>query len=130
MEPCQQEGRITRIEASVKVITEKVNRVAEDVSVIRANTEAMATKVEEHDRALYGNNGNIGVVAKVVSSVEALEDLKMALRGKGEDPGLIADIRTLMNWMGDWKDERKWINRLLIGLVVAEVFRIIIEIAK
>ena len=90
----------------------------------------MTDKVEEHDRALYGNNGNVGVVAKVVSSVETLEDLKMALRGKGEEPGLIADIRTLMNWMGDWKDERKWINRLLIGLAIAEVFRIILEIAK
>ena len=130
MEPCTQEQRITRIENTVGEIGEKVNTIAADVTVIRASTVAMTAKVEEHDQALYGNNGNVGIVAKVVSSMETLEDLKVALRGKGEEPGLISDIRTLMDWMGEWKDGRKWINRLLVGLAVAEVFRIILELAK
>ncbi len=130
MEPCQQEQRITRIEASVDVISEKVNLVANDISVIRDKVEAVTKTVDEHDRALYGSNGSVGVVAKVVQSVETLEDLKVALRGKGEEPGLISDIRTLMNWMGEWKDGRKWLNRLLAGLAVAEVFRIILEVMK
>ena len=130
MQPCTQEHRITRIEASVDVISEKVNQVANDVSVIRDKVEAVTKTVDEHDRALYGSNGSVGVVAKVVQSVETLEDLKIALRGKGEEPGLISDIRTLMDWMGEWKDGRKWINRLLAGLAVAEVFRIVLEVMK
>ena len=125
MEPCQQEGRISRIETSVEVITEKVNRVAEDVSVIRANTEAMAAKVEEHDRALYGNNGNVGMVAKVMQSVEKLEDLAVALRGKGEEPGLISEIRNLMNYVGEQKDERKWLVRAVTGVVITQLIALI-----
>ena len=130
MEPCQQENRITRIENAVGEIGEKVNNIAADVSVIREKIDGVTRTVEEHDRALYGNNGGVGVVAKVVQSVETLEDLKIALKGKGEEPGLISDIRTLMDWMGEWKDGRKWINRLLVGLAVAEVFRIILEVMK
>ncbi len=98
-----------------------MNQVANDVSVIRNKIEVVTNTVEEHDRALYGNNGNVGVVAKVVQSVETLEDLKVALRGKGEEPGLISDIRTLMNWMGEWKDGRKWLLRAVMGAVIVQL---------
>ncbi len=121
MEPCMQEGRITRIEASVNVITEKVNQVAGDVSVIREKVEGVTRTVEEHDHALYGNNGGVGVVAKVMQSVEVLDDLKVALKGKGEDPGLISDIRNLMGNMADQKDERKWLMRAVVGVIIAQL---------
>ncbi len=100
------------------------------MNFIKDRVETITSTIEEHDRALYGNNGNVGVVAKVVSSVETLEDLKMALRGKGEDPGLIADIRTLMNWMGDWKDERKWLARVIIGVVITQLIGYVLIFLK
>ena len=130
MEPCTQENRITRIENTVGEIGSKVNTIAADVTVIRASTEAMAAKVEEHDRALYGNNGNVGVVAKVVQSVEKLEDLAIALRGKGEEPGLIAEIRNLMNYVGEQKDERKWMTRAVIGVVIAQLLGLLFMLLK
>lgn len=121
MEPCIQEQRITRIEASVGAITKKVSQVSSDVSAIHDKMEAVTKTVEEHDRALYGSNGGVGVVAKVVQSVETLEDLKIALKGKGEDPGLIADIKNLMGFMADQKDERKWLARGVAMLVIAQL---------
>ena len=130
MEPCTQEGRITRIEASVNVITEKVNQVATDVSVIREKVEGVTEKVEEHDRALYGSNGSSGVVAKVVQSVETLDDLKVALKGRGEDPGLISDIKNLMGFMLEQKDERKWLLRAVVGVILAQLIGLIFMLVR
>jgi hypothetical protein len=118
MEPCTQEGRITRIETAVTAIGEQVTTLVTSVNELKTKVEPVMARVEEHDRALYGNNGTVGIVAKVANSLEVLDDLKLALRGKEEEPGLIAVIKELSDKVNDITDERKWLLRLLIGAVL------------
>jgi hypothetical protein len=49
-------------------------------------------QVAEHDRALKGNNGTIGVIARVANSTGTMDDLGTTIRGRGDDPGLVGKI--------------------------------------
>jgi hypothetical protein len=83
-----------------------------------------------HDRALRGTNGDIGITAKVTKAAEAMADLTLALRGRADEPGLIADIHSLKKWTAEMKDERKWLTRLVIGIVLAEIGGLLFVLLK
>ena len=66
---------VTALREEIKGLTETVNRLAEAVNknhvvVVRqiAVCSACQPRVAEHDRALYGHNGNPGMVAHVQNS--------------------------------------------------------------
>jgi hypothetical protein len=121
MEPCTQRERIKRLKGAVDRIGGEVSQIASDVSVIKAKIELVFDMGQSHERALRGTNGDVGLTAKVTSAAQAMDEFTVALqRDKGE-PGLIADIYTMKKWMGELKEERVWLTRLVIGIVVAEV---------
>jgi hypothetical protein len=70
---------------------------------------------------LLGENGAPGLVAVVNCLNGSMGDLYGALRGVGEQPGLIASINTLVKKIADWDDSKKWMTRLVLGLVIASV---------
>jgi hypothetical protein len=121
MEPCSQKDRIERLEGAVDKIGEEVSQIAVDVSTIKTRMEPLIEMVGIHDRALRGTNGDIGITAKVTKAAEAMADLTLALRGRADEPGLIGDIHSLKKWTAEMKDERKWLTRLVIGIVLAEI---------
>jgi hypothetical protein len=51
-------------------------------------------QVAEHERALRGNNGTIGVVAMVANSMGTIDNLDTTIRGRGEDPGLVGKLKS------------------------------------
>lgn len=83
-------------------------------------------QVAEHDRALRGNNGTIGVIAKVASSMGTIDNLGTTIRGRGEDPGLVGKIDKLCETVDSLKHDRKWITRLVIGWVVLTILGMIV----
>jgi len=82
-------------------------------------------QVAEHDRALRGNNGTIGVIAKVSSSMGTIDDLDTTIRGRGEDPGLVGKIDKLVETVESLKDDRKWLVRIIIGWVIMTLLGVI-----
>ncbi len=119
--PCQQEGRIKNIEAKVDVITDKIEEIHPDIQVIKERLTATAETVEEHDRALRGSNGDVGLVAKVSETTASVNDLIKTLRGEGNDPGLIGALSRLTEKMGNWESTWRWLTRLVIGWVITSL---------
>lgn len=130
MEPCSQENRISRMEAAIDIIAKKVDGLASDFQLLKARMEDVLLSVEEHDRALKGNNGTIGLIAKVAGALEVLSDLQEALRGRGEKPGLIAMIDKLAHVAEGWEDTKKWAGRLVAGWMITTVLMILLELLK
>jgi hypothetical protein len=127
---CTQEERITRIEISVTTVGEKVDSLATDVKLLTQVVRQVIPTLEEHDRALKGNNGNTGLIAKVANAIEVLNDLQEALRGRGEHPGLIATIDRLVRATEEWNDTKKWLSRLVAGWLITTVMMILLELLK
>lgn len=91
MEPCSQTDRILRIEKSVDEIGDKVSQIAGSVDILVVKITPFIEKVSEHDRALRGSNGDVGIVANV------------------------SDIR---NTIKEWADNQKWLFRLVVGWLI------------
>jgi hypothetical protein len=85
--------------------------------------------VAEHDRALRGNNGTIGVIAKVANSMGTIDDLGTTIRGRGEEPGQVGKIDRLCDAVESLKDDRKWVMRLVLGWVVLTLLGMIVVMA-
>lgn len=130
MEPCTQEQRITRIEQAVENIAEKVEGLVLEFQTFRARMDNVLLSVEEHDRALKGNNGTVGLIAKVANALDVLNELNLALKGHAEKPGLIATIDRLSKTVECWNDDRKWITRLIIGWVVTTILGLVVIALK
>jgi uncharacterized protein (UPF0335 family) len=130
MEPCSQKERIERLEGAVGKIGGEVSQIAADVNIIKVQIQPFIEMVGGHDRALRGSNGDIGLNAKVANAVEAMGDLTLALRGQGNEAGLITDILSLKKWMAELRDERKWLTRLVIGIVLAEIGGLLFVLLK
>jgi hypothetical protein len=84
--------------------------------------------VAEHDRALRGNNGTIGVIAKVSNSMGTIDDLDTTIRGKGEDPGLVGKIDKLVDTVDGLKNDRKLLTRLAVGWVIMALLEIVVVV--
>ncbi|MGD0005030.1 MAG: hypothetical protein ABSE06_12465 [Anaerolineaceae bacterium] len=119
--PCQQEERIKNIEVKVDVMADKIDEIRPDLQVIKERLSVTAETVEEHERALRGSNGDVGVVAKVSETTASVNDLIKTLRGEGKDPGLIGAIFRLTEKMTGWEDMWKWFIRLVVGWFVTSL---------
>jgi hypothetical protein len=130
MEPCSQKDRIERLEGAVDKIGEEVSQIATNVNTIKVKIEPFFDMVQSHDRALRGMNGDVGLTAKVACASQAMAELTHALRGDKGEQGLLADILTLKKWVADMKDERKWLTRLVVGIVLAEIGGLLFVLVK
>ncbi len=127
---CNNEERIAKLETAVAEVGTKIGEITSDIRIIRVKMEDTLEKVSEHDRALKGNNGNVGIISNVITSNSLITDLNQALRGTKEEPGLLADIREFKNFIAEYKDTQKWISRLIIGWIILTVLGGILVIAK
>src|SRR5271157_6016755 len=93
---CEQDERITRIEESVERMDGKIDTLNTNQQKVITWLEIYMKRTDEHDIILKGENGEIGVVAKVVQAVDILTELNTALKGKEDKPGLIAAIDDLL----------------------------------
>lgn len=113
-EPQTQDNRLNRVELAVQRVEDKVAQLANDFGEFKERVEAM---IEDHQTALYGDKGKPGLVGQSGT----LEELRVALKGYGREPGLIAEIKVLSNRMSEWDDGRKWLTRLIIGAIIADI---------
>jgi hypothetical protein len=121
MEPCTQKERIERLEGAVDKIGGEVSGIASNVAIIKSRIEPLMDMVQSHDRSLRGNNGDAGLVSKVSTACNILDEFNYALKGDRKEPGLISDIKNLQTWMAEIKDERIWLTRLVVGVIFIEV---------
>lgn len=118
---CIQKERLQKIE---ELMLQALNRVNE-VQALGPQIKLVLDQVAEHDRALKGKNGTVGIIAKVAGSADTIEDLNTTIRGKGEDPGLVGKIDKLVEAVEGLKDDRKWLTRLIVGWVVMTLLGVI-----
>ncbi len=118
-EPCMQENRITRIENKVDKLVDVVADVAVSIKTLANKMDSMVDTVAENERTLKGSNGNTGIVAKVVQSVDLIDELNEAMRGEKDKPGLIAIISEMNRKIGSWEESMTWLKRAVIGIVIA-----------
>jgi hypothetical protein len=121
MIPCAQESRITLMEKALGRVESAVETLANEV---RDMKDALTKKIDEHDASLYGDHEKPGVVAQM----QTVDELKLALKGYGSEPGLIAVIRDLSTHMSEWEDTKKWMIRLVIGEIVVAILAIVLRI--
>jgi hypothetical protein len=88
---CTQVDRIARIERTVDEIGEKVSQIATSVDVLVVKLAPVIDKVQDHDRALRGSNG---------------------------DPGIVGEVSDIGKTIREWADNQKWLFRLIIGWLV------------
>jgi hypothetical protein len=113
-EPQSQDNRLTRVEMSVQRIELQLENMIKDLGDFKARIECV---IDDHQDALYGDKGKPGLIGQLGS----LEELRVALKGYGREQGLIADIQGLIATMAKWEDGRKWLNRLVIGMIVTNI---------
>lgn len=112
------EGRVTKLEQAIERIEIQVIQIGNDVTLLKEKLETVLCKVDDHQEVLYGDKGRRGLISKI----ETIDELNLALKGYGREPGLIADIQALNMKISEWDDGRKWLTRLIIGAVIAEIF--------
>jgi hypothetical protein len=117
------DSRLTRVENTVTRIEDQMTSLVREFADFKERVEGM---IEDHQTALYGDKGKPGLVGQAGT----LEELRVALKGYGREPGLIAEIQDLAKRMGDWDDGRKWMNRLVIGMLVTEIILHVLEVGK
>ena len=127
---CTQEERITRIEENVKCMDEKLDALHSNQQRTLTMLEIYVKKVDEHDAILKGENGEVGVIAKVVQAVDMLTELSIALKGKEDKPGLIAAIDVLVKRAAAEDDGKIWMRRLLIGAIITWILSVIVLVIK
>jgi len=115
------DARMTRVELAVQRVEDQLVQLARDFNEFKDRIEGM---IEDHQTALYGDKGKPGLVGQT----GALEELRIALKGYGREPGLIAEIKGLMDRMSERDDSRKWITRLVIGAIITDVIVHFIQI--
>jgi hypothetical protein len=117
------DSRLTRVENTVIRIEDQIAVLMRDFAGYKERLEGI---IEDHQTALYGDKGKPGLVGQTGT----LEELRVALKGYGKDPGLISEIQDLGQRMSDWDDGRKWMNRLVVGMLVTEILLHVLGVGK
>lgn len=101
---------MTRVEFILQRLEDRILELVKDFGQIKC-------MMEDHQTALYGDKGKPGLVGQAGT----LEELRVALKGYGREPGLIAEIKDLSNRMSAWDDSRKWLTRLIFGAIITDI---------
>jgi len=117
------DARMSRVELAVQRLEDQVAQLVKEFGEYKDRMDAI---IEDHQTALYGDKGKPGLVGQAGT----LEELRVALKGYGKEPGLIAEIQELRQKMADWNDGRKWMTRLVLGTVLTDVILNIIKIME
>ena len=118
MQPCSQAERINNIEKNVQEISTQAMNIAHSVDLLVQKLDPIIGQVQEHDRALRGSNGDMGIVAKVTTMANTVNSLDATIKGKGEDAGLVGDVSDIGKTIKEWADNQKWLFRLVVGWLV------------
>jgi hypothetical protein len=121
VQPCTQENRITNIEKNVLEISAQATNIAHSVDLLVQKLDPIIEKVQEHDRALRGSNGDMGIVAKVASMSDTVNSLHVTIKGKDEDAGLVGDVSEIGKTIKEWADNQRWLFRLVVGWLVTTI---------
>ena len=62
---------------------------------------------------------------KLDTICETVKENHRALRGSNGDAGIVADVVILKNKVEDMSDNRKWVNRAVVGATLALIANII-----
>jgi len=108
------DARLTRLETSVQRIEGQLSQLVADFCEFKSRVESM---LQDHQVVLYGDSSVPGLIAKSAP----LQELWTALKGYGKDPGLIAEIHSLMEKKNKWEDNFKWFVRLALGALLADI---------
>ncbi len=127
---CYQEERINRMERAVERIEEQVHQLVMEFSSLKGKMEQALQRQNDHQEVLYGMKGTTGLLGWKEKAAETLEELKLALKGYGDEPGLIAEIRALAKKIDEWDDTKKWLIRLVGALIVTEVLKLVFAFYK
>lgn len=114
---------MTRVELAVQRMEDQIVQLVKEFGEFKQRIECM---VEDHQAALYGDKGKPGLVGQTGT----LEELRVALKGYGREPGLIAEIQSLVRKMDDWDDGRKWLTRLVLGMLVTDIVLHVFGVGK
>ncbi|HZW03171.1 MAG TPA: hypothetical protein VFF68_04545 [Anaerolineaceae bacterium] len=123
MEPCSQDSRIGKIEKAVERIETTVNELRTDYSQVKAKVNEALEKVRGHDDALNGLGKEGGVIVRVSDLVEGFEEIKMMLKGKGEDPGMAGTLKSIKEALDKREDTEKWLFRLIGAYIFLELVK-------
>ncbi len=127
---CIQEERIQKVEEAVEQIASQVSLTYTKISGIETKLEKALVRLSEHHSILYGERGSSGLLAWKERAAETVDELKLALKGYGDEPGLIAEIKNLSKKISEWDDTKKWITRLVIGYIVTVILGLIVMAGK
>lgn len=114
---------MTRVELAVQRVEDQVAQLVKDFCEFKVQFGGM---LEDHQAALYGDKGKPGLVGQSGT----LEELRVALKGYGKEPGLISEIDRLVKKMEDWDDGRKWLTRLVLGMLISDIILHIFKIGN
>lgn len=123
MGPCAQEDRIERIEQAIESVEKQVGLIVSEVTALRALVTDKMKMVDDHQSVLYGGNGQSGMV----SEMDTLKELNLALKGYGQEPGLIAVIKQLAGKMDGIDETKKWAILLVLGTLMAQILGLILK---
>lgn len=120
------EERIQKLENAVSGIVVQVQQIFNMVNGLEEKLNRVLKNLDDHHGVLYGEGGKSGMLAWKEQADETLNELNLALKGYGKEPGLIAVIQNLSTKIGEWDDTRKWLMRLVIGNIIAVVLGLIL----
>ena len=126
MEPCSQKDRISKIENAVERIEATVMELRTDFSQVKEKVNEALEKVWEHEDALNGRGKEVGLIARVSELVTTLEEMRIMLKGKGDDPGMVGTLRQIKAAMDKREDTEKWLFRLIGAYIVLELVKAIL----
>jgi hypothetical protein len=126
MDLCLQNDRISRVEIAVDKIATQVGELGNAFAILTERLNPILAKVEEHDRTLLGCNGEVGLVAKVETAMDIQESLRMLLKGREGQGGMMTiltvlgvQVQTLIDQNKSRTEERTWLTRVVVGMLVA-----------
>jgi hypothetical protein len=130
-------ARIVDSEKDIETLEKSMLEIQMNVKALGQALDELTEMVKRHDRAMYGNNGDIGMCSQVRemaykqnSMSDRLQELNDIFRGTGEQIGLIAKIQTATRTIEDWSDNQRWLTKLVIGAFATGIVGILMTYFK
>jgi len=95
-----------------------IEKIKGEIELIKSQISAIHECEQEQIRTIKGNNGNVGLVAKMSKLEEVVESLVIIMDGKDGNSGMLFKMTLLIKSMEDIADNRKWFTRQVLGWVI------------